>query len=189
MITPMLRPDLFGALATHAGDALYELCYVPEFGPTVRALRQFDGDPHRWWADFQTRAAAGPTTPADQAVLGVYGVAACFSADRDGTPVLPFDPVTGVLRDETWARWLALDPVRMVPEHAAALRGLTAVWIDAGAADDFRLDIGAQAFRAALAQAGVPDERIHFELFEGTHAGITYRYPLALDWLARRLAR
>ena len=26
MITPMLRPDLFGALATHAGDALYEYC-------------------------------------------------------------------------------------------------------------------------------------------------------------------
>ena len=25
MITPMLRPDLFGALATHAGDSLYEL--------------------------------------------------------------------------------------------------------------------------------------------------------------------
>ena len=28
MITPMLRPDLFGALATHAGDALYEYCYL-----------------------------------------------------------------------------------------------------------------------------------------------------------------
>ena len=28
MITPMLRPDLFGALATHAGDTLYELCYI-----------------------------------------------------------------------------------------------------------------------------------------------------------------
>jgi len=26
MITPMLRPDLFGALATHAGDSLYEYC-------------------------------------------------------------------------------------------------------------------------------------------------------------------
>ena len=24
MVTPMLRPDLFGALATHAGDSLYE---------------------------------------------------------------------------------------------------------------------------------------------------------------------
>ena len=28
MITPMLRPDLFGALASHAGDALYEHCYL-----------------------------------------------------------------------------------------------------------------------------------------------------------------
>jgi len=26
MVTPMLRPDLFGGLATHAGDALFELC-------------------------------------------------------------------------------------------------------------------------------------------------------------------
>ncbi len=189
MITPMLRPDLFGALATHAGDALYELCYVPEFGPAVRALRPFDGDPDRWWTDFQARAATGPTTPADQLILGLYGVAACFSADPDGTPVLPFDPVTGVLRDEVWARWLALDPVRMAPGHAVALRGLTALWIDAGTADDFQLDIGAQAFRAALAQAGVTEDRIHFELFEGTHAGITYRYPLALAWLADRLAR
>jgi enterochelin esterase-like enzyme len=29
MITPMLRPDLFGALATHAGDSLYGLSYLP----------------------------------------------------------------------------------------------------------------------------------------------------------------
>ncbi len=29
MITPMLRPDLFGGLATHAGDALFEICYLP----------------------------------------------------------------------------------------------------------------------------------------------------------------
>ncbi len=32
MITSMLRPDLFGALATHAGDTLYELSYIPDFG-------------------------------------------------------------------------------------------------------------------------------------------------------------
>ncbi len=31
MITPLLRPDLFGGLATHAGDALFEACYLPEF--------------------------------------------------------------------------------------------------------------------------------------------------------------
>ena len=48
---------------------------------------------------------------------------------------------------------------------------------------------GAQAFRAELAAAGVPDERIHFELFEGSHGGIDHRYPVALRWLAERLAR
>ena len=43
MVTPMLRPDLFGGLATHAGDALFELCYLPEFGPVARALRDHYG--------------------------------------------------------------------------------------------------------------------------------------------------
>src|SRR2546423_1417767 len=53
MITPMLRPDLFGALATHAGDSLYELCYVPEFGKDVRQLRDYGGDIWRWWIDYR----------------------------------------------------------------------------------------------------------------------------------------
>jgi hypothetical protein len=42
MITPMLRPDLFGGLASHAGDALYKLCYLQGFGKVVRALRAYD---------------------------------------------------------------------------------------------------------------------------------------------------
>jgi hypothetical protein len=44
MITAMLRPDLFGALATHSGDNLYELCYIPMFAKGARALRQHDHD-------------------------------------------------------------------------------------------------------------------------------------------------
>ena len=36
MVVPMLRPDVFGALASHAGDALFECCYLPEF-PQRRA--------------------------------------------------------------------------------------------------------------------------------------------------------
>jgi hypothetical protein len=77
----------------------------------------------------------------------------------------------------------------MAPSHGDALRSLRAIWIDAGTRDEYNLDIGAQAFRAELAAAGVPDERIHFELFDAGHGGIDYRYPLALEWLAHRLAR
>src|SRR5207248_4055229 len=39
MVTPMLRPDLFGGLATHAGDALFEGCYQRDFATCARALR------------------------------------------------------------------------------------------------------------------------------------------------------
>ena len=50
------------------------------------------------------------------------------------------------------------------------------------------LDVGAEAFRAALLEAGVSEELIRFELFDATHAGIDYRYPLSLAWLCHRMA-
>jgi len=187
MITPMLRPDLFGALATHAGDSLYELSYVPEFGKAVRFLRDYDHDIQRWWDDFTSRTSF--TKESDSVLLILLGCTACFSAREDGTPELPFDPRTGVLRPEVWQRWLDWDPVRMVDRYADAVRSLRAVWIDAGTRDEWFLDLGAEAFRAELARIGVPDERVNFELFDATHGAIDYRYPLALSWLAHRLAR
>ncbi len=185
MITPMLRPDLFGALATHAGDALYELCYIKEFGDAARHLRSYDGDIHRWWSDFRERTAF--TKEEDQLLLMLLGVSACFSAREDGTPELPFDAVTGELRPDVWQRWLDWDPVRMAPKYDDALRGLRGVWIDAGTRDQWYLDLGAEAFRRALREVGVADDVVHFELFDATHTAIDYRYPLSLGWLAQRL--
>jgi S-formylglutathione hydrolase FrmB len=186
MITPMLRPDLFGALATHAGDALYEYCYVPEFPVAFRHLRKYGGDVQTWWDDFRSRVAF--TKPEDMSLLGLFGVAACFSAAADGTPELPFDPSTGVLRPVVWQGWLDWDPVRMVPRYSEALRTVHSVWIDAGDADNFHLDVGAAAFRSALLGAGLSSDAIRYEIFPGTHAAIGYRYPMALAWLCQRMA-
>jgi S-formylglutathione hydrolase FrmB len=185
MITPMLRPDLFGALATHAGDSLYEMSYVKEFGKAVRHLRGYDADIWRWWADFTSRTPF--TKEEDGNLLMLLGVSACFSARQDGTVELPFDPRTGVLRPEPWQRWLDWDPVRMVPKHADALRSVGAIWIDAGTRDEWFLDLGASAFRAALLEHGVAEDVIRFELFDGGHGGIDYRYPMSLAWLCQRI--
>src|SRR5687768_1263374 len=118
-------------------------------------------------------------------MLDVWCMAACYAAAADGTVRLPFEPTTGRVVAELWERWLAWDPVRMVPNHAEILRGLRAVYIDSGKKDEFYLDLGAEGFRAALARIGVTDA--FFELFDGTHALIEYRYPLALRYLAERL--
>jgi hypothetical protein len=149
-------------------------------------LRKWDGDIWRWWADFRSREAF--TRDEDMALVDLIGVAAAFSANADGTVDLPFDPATGAIRPDVWQRWLDWDPVRMAPAHADALRGLRAIWIDAGTRDEYYLDLGATAFRAELEKVGVRDEAVHFELFEAGHGGIDYRYPEAMAWLCNRIA-
>lgn len=185
MITPMLRPDLFGGLATHAGDALFEYTCFTKFPLCVRHLRAYEGDIDRWWQDFRARLPV--MRPGDLSLLILRGMSACLSPREDGTPELPFDPHTGVIRPAVWERWQAWDPVRMVPEFAREMRSMRGIWIDCGSADEQFLDIGAQAFNRALIDAGVTPENIHFELFPGGHGGVDHRYPLSLGWLARCL--
>ncbi|MBO0795606.1 MAG: enterochelin esterase [Ktedonobacteraceae bacterium] len=185
MITPMLRPDLWGGLATHAGDSLFETCYLPMFRESVRFLRErYGGSFERFFEDFRSRPAF--SRPGDDFLLNDYAMAACYSADEDGTIHLPYDLDTGELIPEVWQRWLYWDPVRMVPAHAEDLRSMRAIYIDAGRRDQFYLDLGAEAFRRALAQIGVTD--VFFELFDATHSAIEYRYPLSLRYLAERLS-
>ena len=183
-ITPMLRPDLFGGLASHAGDSLYEHLYLPEFASVVRSLRRYDGSYERFWEDFHSRAPMSKDD--DSTLVMTYGCAACFSAEPDGTVTLPFDTETGVINPDVWDRWLAWDPVRMVPRYADALRGMRAIYIDAGTRDQWYLDLGAKAMQQALAAIGVTD--IFFELFDATHTAIDYRYPTGLKYLAERLS-
>ncbi|HZU67027.1 MAG TPA: alpha/beta hydrolase-fold protein [Ktedonobacteraceae bacterium] len=185
MVTPMLRPDLFGGLATHAGDALFEMCYQPEFPQSLRILRyEYDGSFEKFWQDFRSRPAFSKR--GDEHLLNDWCMAACYSADLDGTVNLPYNIQTGELIPSVWERWLAWDPVRMVPLYADALQSMKAIYIDAGKRDQYYLDLGAEAFRQALKSIGVTD--IFFELFDATHSAIEYRYPLSLKYLAERLA-
>ena len=184
MITPMLRPDVFGGFASHAGDALFEACFAGDFRVAVRALReQYGGSYDAFWDDWRRRPAG--SRPHDDVLHMTWAMAACWSADPDGTVHLPFDIDTGRIRDDAWQRWLAWDPVRMVPRHADALRSQRVIWLDAGTRDEYWLDLGATAVRDAMALVDV--EPTHFELFDDTHGGIEYRYPMAVRHLAAHL--
>jgi S-formylglutathione hydrolase FrmB len=188
MVTPMLRPDLFGALATHAGDAAFDVGYRAELPRRARLLRNhYGGDYAEFLADFRGRPAG--TKAWDIDLIEVYAYAAAYSADDDGTVCVPFDNI-GAIVPEVWQRWLSHDPVVMAGEarYAEALRSQRAIWIDAGDRDEYFLDIGAAAFRRAVAAAGVPADRVHFELFDAGHSFTEHRYALALGWLCNRMA-
>ena len=190
MITPFLRPDLFGGLATHAGDALFEVCYARDFAPAARALReQYGGSFDAFWDDFRSGRPVF-TTSNDELLVNTYAMCAAYSANEDGSVDLPFDIETGERVPEVWARWLNWDPVMRAREPAGAeiMRNMEAVWIDSGRSDEYYLELGALAFDREVAAAGTPTERVHFELFPGTHRGLTWRYPLSLAFLVGRLS-
>jgi S-formylglutathione hydrolase FrmB len=176
MVVPMVRPDVFGALASHSGDALFEACYLPEFPRCARQLRDdFAGS---WELFFKRVTAAERVDFKRFAPLEVYGYAAAYSPDPDqpGQALLPFD-VHGRLIDEVWEQWLEKDPVRMAAGHADALRSMRRIHVEGGISDEYYLDLGAQAFGAELDALGVAHT---VDLFEAGHANIGYRYPAAI---------
>jgi S-formylglutathione hydrolase FrmB len=184
MVVPMLRPDVFGALASHAGDALFEAAYLPEFPTFVRTLRdRFDGSMDVF---FEQLAAFTHFDMDRFRAIEFYGYAAAYSPDpaQPGKALLPVDLATGRLLDDVWAQWLEKDPVRMAPAHADALRSMRRIYVDAGSSDEYFLDLGATAFGAELDKLGVEHT---VELFDGKHAGIAWRYPGALRELVLAL--
>jgi hypothetical protein len=186
MVVPMLRPDVFGALASHAGDALFECSYLPEFPVIARRLRDdFGGS----FEVMRERLAQEPTFDFARYgdALSMYAYACAYSPDPDrpGEARLPFEPSTGRLIPDVWAQWLECDPVRMAEPHAEALRSLRRIYLDAGRQDEFFLDLGAQAFSDELSRLGVEHT---LELFDGRHGGTSYRYPGAVRELVTALA-
>ena len=178
MVVPMMRPDVFSALASHAGDSLFEISMLPEFANTARTVRDhFEGS----YDVFLERAAEADPFDFDRyaSALMTYGCAAAYSPDpeRPGKALLPFEVETGRLVEDVWQLWLDHDPVRMAPGHADALRSMRRIYLDAGKGDEWHLDLGAQAFGRELDALGVAHT---LELFDGKHGGMIYRYPGAI---------
>ncbi len=186
MVVPMLRPDVFGALASHAGDALFECCYQRDFPGIARGLRDhFDGS---YEALLEQAQAADPF---DWVRFGtafsMYAYAAAYTPDpeRPGKALLPFETATGRLVPAVWERWLELDPVRMAPRRVEALGSMRRIVLEAGRSDEYFLDLGAEAFSAELRKLGVEHT---LGLFDGRHGGVSYRYPAAIEQLLLALA-
>jgi S-formylglutathione hydrolase FrmB len=158
LVNAFQRPDLFHAVAAHAPMALFEVTVAHDFPLVARALRE--------------------RTENDIATLEVTALAAAFSGGE-----LPFRADTAELVPEVWERWLAYDPLRIAKAHPDAAGSLRGIWLDAGRHDEYFLDLGIVALREAL-----PAEKLHFELFDGGHRGVSGRYPLSLAWLVERLS-
>jgi enterochelin esterase family protein len=186
----MTRPDLFGAVGSHAGDCAFDLSYRRELGHTAIALERrggvrgflawFEELPQKPGAAIEVMSnlcCAAAWSPSEE---GPYGFGVGFD--------LPFDARTGALVEATWARWLANDPVRMLDDarNREALRGMRAVFLDAGLGDEYNLQLGARQLADQLRAHGVP--HVHEE-FEGGHMSTSYRYDRSFAVITTALAQ
>lgn len=182
VLSALEHPEVWGRWASHAGDGLFEVCFLPDLRVVTRTLTaRYGGSWDAFWAEVADR---GPLSRDDDfPLLNTWAMAACFADGR-----LPCDR-SGRLDLDAWAAWLARDPVRLVaaPESSAAVASWLGAWVDAGTRDDVYLDLAATALRGALLGAGFPAERLRFELHDGRHGGQDARFPLSIGWLAAQM--
>jgi enterochelin esterase family protein len=179
----MRHPSVFAALACHSGDLLFEYCYAVDF-PRALSTLQEAGGVARFLAGFEQKPQKGKD---DFLTLNIVGMSACYSPDPAAELGigLPFDLASGRPRPEVFERWLANDPLRLLPAHADALRSMKLVFLDCGTRDEFHLHHGARAFASGLQALGIRHE---YEEFADGHMNLSYRYDTSLPKLARVLA-
>lgn len=179
------RPDLVSAVASHAGDAAFEVSMRPMFTSAAIGLERAGG-----LAAFAQRLPdGGPRNTPEFDAAFVLAASAAYSPDPEGPfphVALPFDPATAEPRASVFDLWHAEDPLTRMraPEATAALRGLSLLYLDAGQSDEHGLQFAARALAAAASQAGA---RVQLEEFPGGHRGTSHRYELSLPALARAL--
>jgi S-formylglutathione hydrolase FrmB len=186
LVLAMRHPDLFAAVASHAGDAYFELSILPDVAAAFRTLRRHGGRQggiERFLTAFD---AAAVKRPDDFATIMMLALAAAYAPDPS-RPLglgLPFDLDTGELDQAVWRRFKAWDPVELVATHAEALRAMRLVYLDAGTRDEHALDLGARVLAARMRAHGVAVE--HQEFDDG-HRNTAYRYEVSLPKLGAAL--
>lgn len=178
MICGLRHSETFGLICSTAGDAYFDLCYLPDFAKAFRAIK---GNPKKlldkFWDENEKKGKH------DFDGLNIIGMSACYSPN--GTDFdLPFDLQTGEIRDEIWQKWLKHDPVRLIENHVENLKSLKLLYIDAGTRDEFNLDVGAKIFCERLKKHDIP--HIHEEFDDG-HFNISYRQNRSLELISQNI--
>ena len=183
-ITHALRhADVWAAAACHSGDMGFEVCYLPDMPPVLRALAGAGNSIERWWQQLE-QARKRP----EGSFTVVNALAMAASYDPDPTQYLgirlPVTLDTCDLIEDRWANWAKQDPVNAVERLGHNLAKLKGLYIDCGERDQFNLLYGARKFVRALDRLGIAHR---YEEFPDTHSDVDYRMDESLPFLVAAL--
>jgi len=180
LVLGMRHPEIFSAVASHAGDMYFEWSYRVELPALALALIRAGGIE----AFLESTLARHRKD-----VPNLSTLCACAAYLPDASAPLgfrvPFDLETGELDAAAWETFASHDPIELVARHKDALRSLRLLFFDAGLRDEHYLQLGARILARRLRSLGIPFE--HQEFDDG-HRDTAYRYDVSLPLLANALA-
>jgi enterochelin esterase family protein len=181
----MRHPEAFGMVFDHSGDKYFEMVYKHDF---PHFLRFYDKHGEQGLKDLLADPVGMVNQGTSFYALNTAAMAACYSPNPD-SPYgfdLPFDPQTGELRQEVWARWLAHDPINQVEEYSEALRSLELLYFECGLYDEYNLLYGARIFKERLEKLAIP---FQYQEFEGGHRNMEDRYDESLTAVSEAMSK
>ena len=183
LVHAMYFPQIWGAIASHAGDVGFDWVYRPEFPRAAAVLSACGGDYFRFLKNFWRKKHPGHP---DYATLMTLAMAASYDpGESPEAPIqLPFDLYTCELDMDRWKQWLSHDPLNLLDTYADQLASLNMLYIDVGSRDQYNIHYGTRTFINRLEILGVDH---HYEEFDGTHSGMDWRLDISLPKLAKAL--
>lgn len=183
LVHAMYYPEIWGGVASHAGDMGFEWVYRLEFPRAAAMLSSLGGDPMRFLKNFW--AKKNPGSP-DYSTLMTLAMAASYDPgdDREFPIQLPFDLNTLEMDDHRWNQWLRHDPLNLLDTYANELAALEILYIDVGSRDQYNIQYGTRGFIKRLNELNIGH---HYEEFDGTHSGMDWRLDISLPRLATAL--
>jgi len=174
------HPDVINGFADHFGDSCFFYLYGEDFAYTYNMLQKYKKE------ELLKRLLSKRPTDEEMHALNVFGSSAFYSPDMNEPYCfdLPFDESTGEIIDDVWAKWKRIDPVKNVMHNIEALKRMSAIYLDVGNSDEYRLYIGSRSLHNKLLNAGIEH---HYEEFAGGHFGNSERYLISLPYLYEAL--
>lgn len=175
------NPKVFSGFIDVSGDSMFEYCYLKDFPGAIEMLRT--KEVKKFIEDFESKEYHSVQ---DLNAMEVIAMAAFYSPNKDSPYFfdLPFDIDSGMIRYDTWNRWLEMDPARTIGRAGPNLKGKKII-LQVGKRDEFALNIGISSMHHSLVSQAI--EHTYWEYDTG-HFSIEFLYQYSIPELVKFLS-
>ena len=195
-------PHLIDAVSCQAGDMGFSTGYCGDLSLSIGPIRKA-GSPmnyiheywkkshfsHSEWAAMNILCMSAAYSPWTQKEIDVWKLNKGQYKQKHNQQFpahIPVDFERGIIDFELFLSWEQHDPIVLIdnPQNQNSLSELDLLFLDAGAYDEYHLQLGARRFVQKLKDYDVQHE---YEEFEGGHRGTSYRFDTTIPQIIKAL--